>query len=163
VTALGGAGAGAPCFDVHDGICSRYPINTAYQVDVEYQRARGTAIIGGGFDFGPSPHVIGFAAFVGKRRSGHGLFVEGNLGAGVEFARLPIQLSSVTFSQRGEENQQTITVEVQPALYARAVGSIGHRVSERVDLIARASLHVASSGLSTDFISSIIGLRYHIQ
>ena len=163
ITAVGGAAVSGPCF--RDSVCATtgYYVDSAYQLDLEYQRSRDALIIGGGIDSGPAPHLIGVAGFVGRRRRWHGLLVEGTIGGGVEFALLPHETSSVTNSnQSGVISQTTLTFDTQPALYGRAVASIGLPISRSLDLIARSGLHVASSGLSTDLLSASIGLRYEL-
>ena len=53
----------------------------------------------------------------------------------------------------------TVSTQVEPALYARATGSIGIPINQTFDFLARLTVHLSSSGLATDFIGATAGLR----
>ena len=134
-------------------------LDSNYQVELQHQATPKGMIVGGALDAGPGGHLLGIAAFVGSQRRWGGWFFEGTVGVGVEVNRVYVPSQGSPFAY---------TAEIQPALYARAVGAIGHPISKSLDILGRLSLHLEpndpyGSNLATnDFASATIGLRLRL-
>jgi hypothetical protein len=97
---------------------------------------------------------------VGSRWQRRGWFAEATVGAGLLAARIQVPTSTVTnSSNQGTSVETSVSTQVQPALYARAVGTIGMPISGDLDLVARLGVHLASTGMVTDFLSATVGVR----
>jgi len=166
ITATGGVTFTASCLQIDPSInvtCGGVPNVSrgfGYQFEVQHQSPGDDMILGGALDAGPDPHVVGIAAFIGTRRSSKHWYLEATLGAGIEDERLPVGNYTITnSSQNGTSSETTFSTGNQPALYARAIGSIGVPINSTFDFVARLGLHLASSGLNTDFMVATAGLR----
>ena len=84
------------------------------------------------------------------------------MGIGVEAQRVHAPSLTVGSSSTGT----TFSPQIQPGIYARVVGAIGHPISENLDVLARLSLHIEPSGLEggleNDFASATVGLRLRL-
>ncbi|HET6147881.1 MAG TPA: hypothetical protein VFH68_10145 [Polyangia bacterium] len=162
VTAAGGLTATQPCLRsncVGNGVV--YESN--YALEVQHRTRPDGLAIGGALDAGPTSHLLGLLGFIGSRWEKRGWFAEATLGAGLLAVRIPAATTTVTNSSvTGSLSETTVSTQVQPALYARAVGAIGLSISDDLDLVARLGVHLASSGLVTDFLSATAGVRLKV-
>ena len=142
------------------GAASPWASGSTYQLEVQHQTPEESTIIGAALDTGPDVHLVGLAGLIGIRRPWGHWYLEATLAAGIEAQRLNVATSTVTnSSQTGVSSETSVTPQVQPALYARVTGSIGIPINRTFDFMARASVHLASSGGATDFIGASAGLR----
>ena len=140
--------------------------DTTYQLELQRQASPDSLIFGAALDAGTdsSSSLIGIAGFVGSDWRHRHWFLETTAGVGLELARLPVISRTVSNSSlTGSSSETTVSSEHQPVLYVRGAGTLGFPISRSLDLVARAGIHVASSGgFATDFLSATAGLRFRI-
>jgi hypothetical protein len=167
VTVSGGVTETLICEEVSSG-CSNgngktFYVGSHYQVEMQHQTARAGLLVGAALDTGPDIHLLGIAALIGSHRQWRSWFLEATVGVGVEGDRLYVRGAAVTNSSiSGVTNEITISTQVQPVLYARALGTIGRPLNDDLDVVARLGLHVTTTGLETDFVSATVGLRLRL-
>jgi hypothetical protein len=152
--AAGGPGVALPCTGsaiAGTSDCWFPLIRYSYQLELHYQRAPDRAFFGAALENGPQLHLVGVAAFMGARHGWRHLYVEGTVGAGLELQRL-----EVTTISRSELSAGTT---LQPAMYARATGSIGIPINSALDVLAQVGIHFSAMGIETDFVNSAVGVR----
>ena len=158
VTVAGGLTAGRNCVIRTCNAEGGMPYDTNYALELQHQIQPEGLIIGGALDAGPTSHLLGLVGFVGSRWQGRVWFAEANVGAGILTERGQAWTTTVS-STGGAGAQTTVSTQVQPALYGRAVGAIGFPIGGDLDLVARLGIHLASTGLATDFLSATAGVR----
>jgi hypothetical protein len=157
VTAAGGMTAARAC-SVFCPPETTYENN--YALELQHRSTPRGLIVGAALDAGPTSHLLGVVGFVGSRWQRRGWFAEATLGAGVLAARVQVQTATVTSSSVSSPSiESASSTQVQPALYGRAVGTIGLPISGDLDLVARLGIHLASTGMVTDFLSATAGVR----
>jgi len=89
---------------------------------------------------------------MGARHGWRRVYLEGTVGVGLEIER-----HEVTMIGPGPQLIPGTTLE--PALYARATGSIGIPINSALDVLAQLGIHLSARGIETDFVSSTVGVR----
>jgi hypothetical protein len=170
ITASGGATLSDYCLQLGShpavtcgptaGAASPFTSGSSYQLEVLHKSVDEGTIVGAALDTGPNPHLVGLAGLIGTRRPWGRWYLEATLGAGIEAERLNVATTTiVNSSATGITENVSVSAQVEPALYARATGSVGIPINRSLDLVARLTVHLASSGGATDFIGASAGLR----
>ena len=134
-----------------------------YQVEIQHQTARAGLLVGAALDAGPDIHLLGIAALIGSHRQWRSWFLEATVGVGVEGDRIYVQGTTlINSSMSGVISENTVSTQMQPVLYARAIGTIGRPLNDDLDVVARLGLHVTPTGFITDFVSATVGLRLRL-
>jgi len=160
VTVTGGRTATRVCFSATECAVPIMVYESSYALELQRQPTTGGLSIGGALDAGPVQHLLGALGFVGSRWQRRRWYLEATLGAGILAARIQALTTTVSNSTvTGTASETTLTTQVQPALYVRAVGSLGVPISDDLDLVARLGIHLTSNGRNTDFLSATAGVR----
>jgi hypothetical protein len=153
------------CFVRDCGRGSSSIVGSHYQVEVQHQTAPAGVVIGAALDAGPDSHLLGVAGLVGSHRQWRSWFLEATVGIGVEAVRVWVPIQTV-LSSSSSGIEASVTTQVEPGLYARAIGTIGRPVSDDFDLVARLGVHVAMNGFQAGseigFASATVGVRLRL-
>lgn len=164
ITASGGLAVNP--FHAFDG--PYFSPGTAYQIDVLHQSSPGSMTMGAALEVevggGQPNHYFGAAALVGSRWQRRWVFLEWNLGLGVEVLSASRTTVTVTnnSSQPGTVSETTTSFESVPGLYARVGGVGGLRMTEDLDLVGQIGAHLSSSDHQGSFLSSTVGVRLRL-
>jgi hypothetical protein len=155
IVTCGATGGGAGSAFVH---------GSTYQVEVQHRTSDDGTLLGAAIDSGPNSHLVGLGGLIGTRRPWGRWYLEATLGAGIEAQRVSVSTRTVLSSstEPGPVSNITVSEQVQPALYARATGSIGIPINRTFDFMARLTAHLSSSSTTTDFIGATAGLRLKV-
>ena len=141
------------------GAASPFASGSNYQLEVLHKTTDEGTIVGAALDTGPDPHLVGLAGLIGTRRPWGRWYLEATLGAGIDAERVYVATTTVVSYSGNGTGDITVTPQVQPALYARATGSIAFPINRTFDFLARLNVHISSSGGANDFIGASAGLR----
>jgi hypothetical protein len=135
---------------------------SGWQLELQHVASQRMPLWGAALDASPS-HVFGLAAFAGSTWRHRHWFLEGTAGVGFEVQRMRVTTGTVTNDSRlGLVATSETTWSFMPNLYARGVLGAGFPLSGSVDLLARASLHLATSGLEGSFVAATAGIRVRL-
>jgi hypothetical protein len=131
----------------------------------ELQRTREDGrILGLAIDIGPGEtHLFGAAALWGRQLRRGRWYLEAAAAAGLELGKtMGSDVAIVDSGRTGTYSTVTHSTQVRPAAYGRAALTLGARLGDGVDVVARLSVHLTTAGLLYSFAAPTVGLRFRL-